>query len=781
MKPYILSLLIFLSTSVIAQEQYSRVRIWSPQEQSSTLQELGLPLDHAHPRGNAYLDLELSKNDIDLLDAAEINYSVLVQDLASYYQNQSSIRSASRMACGSVDSIPTPEHFNGGSMGGWLTYDELLLELDSMRMLYPNLISQKAPIDTFLTHENRPIYWLRISDNPDIDEPDEAEVLYSALHHAREVASLSTTVYFMWYLLENYDNDPKVKALVDHTEMYFVPVLNPDGYVYNETINPNGGGMWRKNRRDNLDGTFGVDLNRNYGMHWGFDDQGSSPLTSSETYRGPSAFSEPETQAMKAFCESHQFETALNYHSYGNLLIYPWGYIAGSLTPDSTTYINYASLLTQTNNYLAGTGDQTVGYLVNGDSDDWMYGEQVSKNKILAMTPEIGDAADGFWPNPALSPELAFENLSANLSLSALNLPLLYVEPHALPIVEGDSVYVVFDYALLSDTTSTFSVALSSTSSSIASIGNPITVVNPTTNTKSTDSILVVFSSTAQFEEINLELIIDQGLYQDTHLLKVLRVNETPAFVDNMSTMNFFGTSSDWGLDTNYFTSAPSSMADSPGRMYSNNMFSTLDFLMNINLDGASYCFITFDAKWAIEDNYDYVSFQAKENSGGIWTNLCGRYSEAGSSNQNLGQPLWDGTQAEWVTEFIDLSDYLGSAVDIRWLFFSDAFVRDEGFNFDNLKIYTDGFLNDLSTEDLSVSSPRVNLYPNPTSNRISLSSESLVREMQILDINGRVVMQSSKVFTSIELEVSHLPKGTYFVRLNHDNGYTSHRKFIVL
>ena len=138
-------------------------------------------------------------------------------------------------------------NYEDGSMGGYLTYDELLATLDEMVNLYPNLITARAPIGNILTHENRPIYWLRLSDNPNVEEA-EPEVLYTALHHAREPNSLSQMVFYLWYLLENYDSDPEVKYLVDNTAMYFIPCINPDGYIYNETNDPNGGGLWRKNK-----------------------------------------------------------------------------------------------------------------------------------------------------------------------------------------------------------------------------------------------------------------------------------------------------------------------------------------------------------------------------------------------------------------------------------------------------------------------------------------------------------------------------------------------------
>ena len=199
----------------------------------------------------------------------------------------------------------------------------------------------------------------------------------------------------MYYLLENYGVNDEVTYLVNETEMYFVPCINPDGYIYNQINDPNGGGMWRKNRRDLGNGEFGVDLNRNYGHTWGYDNVGSSGNFSSQTYRR-CPFSEPETQNMRDFCEAHNFEIALNYHTYGDMLIYPWGYDYSIFTPDSAEFVEFAMLLTEDNRYIYGTGDQTVGYIVNGDSDDWMYGEQSTKQKIYSMTPEAGPYNYGF-------------------------------------------------------------------------------------------------------------------------------------------------------------------------------------------------------------------------------------------------------------------------------------------------------------------------------------------------------------------------------------------------
>ncbi len=157
----------------------------------------------------------------------------------------------------------------------------------------------------------------------------------------------------MWYLLENYATDPEIQSVVDNTELYFVPVVNPDGYLYNEKTDPNGGGFWRKNRKNGN----GVDNNRNYNYHINGDPNngswsgpGSSSDPNSQVYHGPSAFSEVENQAMKWFVEQHDFVMAFNNHTSGQLLYYPFAY-ADVATPDEDLLQGITTELVSRNGY----------------------------------------------------------------------------------------------------------------------------------------------------------------------------------------------------------------------------------------------------------------------------------------------------------------------------------------------------------------------------------------------------------------------------------------------
>ncbi|MCX6835740.1 MAG: M14 family zinc carboxypeptidase [candidate division Zixibacteria bacterium] len=301
------------------------------------------------------------------------------------------------------------------TMGGYKTLSEIYAYLDGVIADHPDIVSPKQSIG--LTLEGRDMWAVKISDNPSVDE-DEPEVLFTAGIHCREVATPEILFNYMNYLTNNYATVPEVKQLVDNREIWFILACNPDGYAYNEYIAPEGLGMWRKNRRDNGDGTFGVDLNRNFGYMWGYDNSGSSPNGGSESYRGAGPFSEPETQHLRDFTLSHDFALTCYYHSYQNVFIYPWGYRPGTC-PDDDIYAAMGDSILAMNGYVHGPVS-TLMYAVNGGSFDWEYGDQASKPKILGTSIEAGSAADGFWPTLARLEVLKQENLGPMLFLTRM-------------------------------------------------------------------------------------------------------------------------------------------------------------------------------------------------------------------------------------------------------------------------------------------------------------------------------------------------------------------------
>ena len=221
------------------------------------------------------------------------------------------------------------------------------------------------------THEGRDIWAVKISDNPSEDEGEPGS-LFLGCHHAREWISVEVPLDIAQYLTDNYDSDAEVKHLVDNCEIWIVPVVNPDGYEYSRTTDR----MWRKNRRDNGDGTFGVDLNRNYSKMWG--GANSSGSTSSGNYRGPIAFSEPESQAVRDLVLAYDFRVLMSYHNYGQQILMPWGYTWEPCPDDipmSSMTFGMREIIKQTSGAIYFPWTEQNGYLVGGNTRDWSYGE----------------------------------------------------------------------------------------------------------------------------------------------------------------------------------------------------------------------------------------------------------------------------------------------------------------------------------------------------------------------------------------------------------------------
>ena len=267
----LLLILLLLPMIVFSQDRkYSKARIYyNNQEEYNDLIKYEVTLDHVKHKKNVFIEGDFSSHDINIAKGLGFKIEILIDDIQQYYikRNQSGIQSikVQNNLCSnnSNSSYINPINYNHGSMGGFLTYNQVMSEIDSMVLLYPNLITIRSPISTFTTFEGRNLYWVKISDNPNIDE-NEPEILYDAIHHAREPMSVQQLIFYMWYLLENYSSNLEVQTIINNTELYFVPFVNPDGFIYNETTFPNGGGMWRKNRRNHFNGDYGVDNNRNY-------------------------------------------------------------------------------------------------------------------------------------------------------------------------------------------------------------------------------------------------------------------------------------------------------------------------------------------------------------------------------------------------------------------------------------------------------------------------------------------------------------------------------------
>lgn len=311
----------------------------------------------------------------------------------------------------------------GGGVNG-AYHSTLELETD-MRLLerdHPGLASVREIGETL---EKRKILALKISDNAPSDEREPA-VLFAGCHHAREWISVEVPFLFGRYLLENYEQSEEVRELVDGSEIWIVPAVNPDGLEYSIHVYR----YWRKNRRANQDGTFGVDLNRNYGYAWGFDDIGSSGQPGSDVYRGTGPFSEPESDAVRRLFLGHDFRALVSFHSYAQVILYPWGFTTEA-APTGTELEGVAAamagLIEAVNGTRYGHGQASRGlYLTNGDTADWAYSVAGAPSFTIELPPVDIDHG-GFFNDEAAIGSIFEESLPAMLYIAR------YAIDHPLP------------------------------------------------------------------------------------------------------------------------------------------------------------------------------------------------------------------------------------------------------------------------------------------------------------------------------------------------------------
>lgn len=301
----------------------------------------------------------------------------------------------------------------GGINGDYHSYRELESEMQTLARDYPRL-ARLSVIGQSL--EGRSLYALKVSGNAAVDEQEPAFFVVGC-HHAREWISVEVPLLFARYLLENYQRSDEVRDLVDRGETWIVPLLNPDGLEYSIHAYR----YWRKNRRLNADGSFGIDINRNYGYQWGFDDVGSSGVPASEVYRGTTPFSEPETDAVQRFFGQHDIRALVSYHSYSQIILYPWGYIDAPAEQEAELAElarKMSELMLPVNGRLYEYARAAAGlYTTNGDATDWAY----ATAGIPAFTielPPVDVLHGGFFNKETDILPIFRENLPALLFLA---------------------------------------------------------------------------------------------------------------------------------------------------------------------------------------------------------------------------------------------------------------------------------------------------------------------------------------------------------------------------
>jgi hypothetical protein len=736
MKKTILLIVLFTYsiTVTIAQNSLQRVKIAisSPRASISNIVST-LEIDH-YVIQDGYLISEITEKAVQQLKISGFTYKVLTENVgreldslnAVYYSGRPDIspdRVAIEQGCKTLTSfIAAPAAFQvKTTLGGYYNYAEMTAAIDSLVSAYPAL-AQKISVGT--TAQSRTIWAVKISDNVTTDETNEPELLYMGLQHAREAIGGSSMIFLMQYLCENYSADQKIRDLVDNREFFIIPCSNPDGWEFNRSTNPSGGGGWRKNRRLITGSTFGVDLNRNWSVDWGNCSapiQGApsscgSSTPSSDTYFGTSAFSEPETQSLKTFITSHQFTAAIDQHCFGPYYSLPFGRSSlhnfsttpGTAVLDSIFYNKTSALMAKYNGMRAGNSFQSVGYEVAGGFKDWMLLGDIgtgSKVKAYGLTGEggagggTGGSFGSFW-----APASQIVNLCKGMTYQNLQLA-----------------FVSGSYADLQDVTDAALTSLSGTMDfSLRRVGlqnNPVTItLIPIQNFQSSGSpvttSLVTYNDTFNG---NVPYTLPASLlngaivkfawktetggqtYYDT-ISKIY--NPVQLFFDNMEgalvTTNWT-VSGGWNYTTTSAFQGSKSLSESPTGNYTASSTRTATSKTILNLSDATATYLSLWVRHRAENFRDKLQVQVSTN-GTTWTPVCGKTTvqEAGTLDGSTlnGQPSLTGIQQDWTREFFDLSAFNGqAALRFRLVFSSDAggsgfaFGEDDGFYIDNLKI----------------------------------------------------------------------------------------------
>ncbi|WP_062429184.1 M14 family zinc carboxypeptidase [Herbidospora daliensis] len=313
--------------------------------------------------------------------------------------------------------VPKPLDFPAAD-SAYHNFAELNTVVNAALSAHPSII-RKVSIGT--SYQGRELFALKISDNVATDE-NEPEVLFTHSQHAREHLTVEMAIYLMNLLTDSYGSDSRITNIVDSREIWIVPNMNPDGSEYD--IATGSYRSWRKNRQPNSGSSaVGTDLNRNWGYNWGCCG-GSSGTTSSDTYRGPSAESAPEVKAVADFVRgrvvggTQQIKAHIDWHSYGELILWPYGYTTANTAPgltqdDRDAHAVLGQQMAATNNY---TPEQASDlYITDGSIDDWMWGAY----KIFSYTFEMYPVASnpGFYPpDEAIVPQTT-RNREATLLL----------------------------------------------------------------------------------------------------------------------------------------------------------------------------------------------------------------------------------------------------------------------------------------------------------------------------------------------------------------------------
>ncbi|MBW6513948.1 MAG: T9SS type A sorting domain-containing protein [Candidatus Syntrophosphaera sp.] len=722
---------------------------------------------------------------------------------------------------------------------GYRNYAQLVSELMTLQAQYPGLMQVSAlgtgwgavyagqglPAYQDFDHE---VWAVKVSANADLDE-DEPAFYFIGEHHAREPLSTEVCMGILIHLVENYGTDPAVTAIMNSSEIWIIPLLNPDGHkiVLDETDV-----WWRKNIRDNNSnqafdhqsygsGYDGVDLNRNYPYKWGYTS--ATDDMSSATYHGPEGFSEPETQIVRDLLLSKRFLAGIGYHTYGELVLYPYGYVNGIAAPDEaelqTLAFEVASLLPK----MSGSGNYSPGpswglYPVSGSFDDWAYAETGAYSFTIEMATE-------FIPPASALPQIVqyqvagamalihrqhFKILRGHVTDALTGDPIVaqvFVDGiddhpvHRTPIYSesqfGSYYYFLpagqhtvrfirpgYETAVRTVTISPVmptieEVSLAPSPAQELSIqilddffapvaGAVLSILNITDAQYTSDAQgnIVI----PEFYPGEYQLRVSKPGFETLNIMRpvyatsiTLRITSLPLLTEDFeeSFSNWTATGS-WNRTTTDAWEGAYSLTDSPAGNYQNNTNSTCRLTAPLNLQNIDNANLQFMLRTILALDGDNLILECSTD-GSNWMVL----------------DFWEGTR-DWTLQSYNLNSFIGGDLYLRFRLYTGSWGRMDGVYIDDFKLYTNADASE--TEETSVPPLAVSLSacPNPFSQSSSITLKTNAgldnASIGIYNLRGQLVKNLGKqdlgkgthtfVWNGLDNNGAPAASGIYLVRV---------------
>lgn len=814
-----------ITSSKMSQMERMVIRLDCPStEDAHFFYSLGYDLASYHP--DKYLDLVVDRH----------TFSLLLEQNPAWYitQTEAQLTDALHSSC---KDIP-----------GYRSYDTMLADLMSLQANYPHLMqvmdigsgwgsiyAQTIPFYQSFDHR---IWAVKLSEDVMADAPKPAFYFIGA-HHAREPISMEVCMHILTYLLEYYDIDPEVSHILANYELWFVPLMNPDGHkiVIDQTDV-----WWRKNIRDNNGshtfntnyylgyGYDGVDLNRNYGYYWGYQSCSDDP--SSVIYHGSEAFSEPESQAVRDLLLSRQFIAGISYHTYGQMVLYPYGFLAGVEAVDRIELQALAneigsSICKHNSTHFYDVMPSWQLYPVSGSADDWIH----RNTGAFAFTVEM---ATEFIPNASMIQSILDENLKGAIQLirrgekKILKGQVFDSETmEALAARISIDAYELHPFAPLPNYAhpedgSYFRLLPSGTHQVSYSMPGYQTAHRSINIYEDGQTLEDVFLQPLQSLEMNIRItnLSSEGLwgaklvfehepdvtyttdsqgyihikdfpagtyvytascggygsiYQSQDFVSrnmVIRLSNNPVFSDDFElSLDSWNVTGAWGLDTSHSYEGIKSLADSPSSNYAPNIDHYCKLRDSIDLSTAQNASLQFWIKQQMAQDGDYCVLE---------------YSTDAVNWQYLD--VFD-TIDNWQLKDYSLNAFLGQSLSLRFrIKTNDNYTVSDGVYIDNFKVFVDREFS--SNDEVAPQLFSLKMGPNPFYDQLyiwGLDGKQSHIELKLYNIKGQKLWQKkhynlgSSQRITLDLKSLKLSSGLYFLRINQDDKQPITRKLLKL